>query len=221
MTSAAELARLRQGLYRFFASSLAPPDQALLEQLTAAASYLETMDLDGYAFCREWRVLAGVLASDVTVVTLATEHVRLFASGTNGVLCPPIESFYRAGGRNEATADIVTAIQRDYREMGLTTTSAGEGPDHVTTQLEIMSTLCARESAAWQSELDVDSEQLLDAEARFLRRHLGSWLPELRARVQAARPHDFYAAVLDALLSFVIHDRDLIVGLRRWSGAVV
>ncbi len=221
MTSAAELARLRQGLYRFFAGALAPPELGLLEQLTAAAEHLETMDLDGYAFCREWRLLTSALASGVTVLTLAPEHVRLFASGTNGVLCPPIESFYRADGRNEATADIITAIQRDYREMGLTTTTAGEAPDHVTTQLEIMSTLCARESAAWHAELGVDSEQLLDAEARFLRHHLAAWLPQLRTRVHGAQPHDFYAAVLDALHSFVIHDRDLIAGLRQWSGAVV
>lgn len=218
MTSAAELARLRQGLYRFFAGTLAPPDQVLLEQLTAAAVYLETMDLDGYAFSREWKGLASLLPSGAAVLDLAPEHVRLFASGTNGVLCPPIESFYRSAGRNEATADMVTAIQRDYREMGVTTTAAGEASDHVTTQLEIMSTLCARESAAWNSELEVDSKRLLDVQARFLRRHLAAWLPKLRVRVLDAGPHCFYAVALDAVHSFVVHDLDLIAGLRQWSG---
>lgn len=220
MTSAAELARLRQGLYRFFAGVFAPPERVLLEQLIAAAAYLEAMDLDQYAFCREWQRLVNVLISDASALSLAPEHVRLFASGTKGVLCPPIESFYRAGGRNEATADIVTAIQNDYREMGVTTTGAGEAPDHLTTQLEIMSTLCARESEAWHSELTVDAEQLLDTQARFLRRHLALWLPQLRARVLAAGPHEFYAAALDGVHSFVVHDRDLIAGLRQWSGAV-
>ena len=133
------------------------------------------------------------------------------------MLCPPIESFYRVDGRNEAIANIVTAIQRDYGEMGLSISSDG-APDHVSTQLEIMSTLCGRESATWDAGMAADAEGYLDIEARFLRRHLASWLPQLRTRVHAARPDEFYAVLLDAVHSFVVHDEGLIAGLRRWSG---
>jgi len=219
MTPAAEIARLRQGLYRYFAGALAPPEQVRLEQLTDAAGYLEAMQLADYAFAREWRVLMNVLESTRAATSLAPEHVRLFASGTRGVLCPPIESYYRADGRNHATPDIVMAIRRDYREMGLTASSR-DAPDHVITQLEIMSTLCGGESAAWEAGSVSESERLLDSEAKFLRRHLAGWLPQFRARVHAAEPHPFYAAALDAVHSFVVHDKDLIAGLRRWSGAV-
>jgi TorA maturation chaperone TorD len=219
MTPAVELARLRQGLYRYFASTLAPPEQVRLEQLADAADYLEAMQLSDYAFDREWRVLMGVLESNRAATSLAPEHVRLFASGTKGVLCPPIESYYRADGRNHATPDIVTAIQRDYREMGLAASSR-DAPDHVITQLEIMSTLCGLESAAWEAGSVSESRRLLEAQAEFLRRHLAGWLPQFRARVHAAAPHPFYAAVLDAVHSFVVHDQDLIAGVRRWSGAV-
>jgi TorA maturation chaperone TorD len=219
MTPPAEFARLRQGLYRYFAGALAPPEQVRIEQLTDAAGHLEAMRLADYAFVREWRIYRGVLESTVEATALASEHVRLFASGTKGVLCPPIESYYRANGRNHAVPDIVTAIQRDYREMGLATNSR-DAPDHVIAQLEIMSTLCGGESAAWDAGSVSESERLLDAEARFLRRHLAGWLPQFRTRVHAAVPHPFYAAALDAVHSFVVHDQDLIAGVRRWSGVV-
>lgn len=221
MTPTAEIARLRQGLYRFFAGALAPPEQVRLEELIAAADYLEAMDLTGYAFYREWRSLAAILQSHVTVADLASEYVRLFASGTKGVLCPPIESYYRSHGRREAIADIVTAIQRDYRAIGLTTTDASEAPDHASAQLEMMSTLCARESAAWEMQLPAEADKVLTAEVTFLSRHLAVWIPELRALVHEAGPIDFYAALIDAIHAFVVHDKDLIGQLRRWAGAAV
>ncbi len=218
MTQAAELARLRQGLYRFFGGALAPPEQVRLEQLRESVELLESMDLVGFAFYREWRPFAAVLESGATVANLAPEYVRLFASGTKGVLCPPIESFYRSNGRREAIAEIVTEIQDDYRALGLTTTTDSEAPDHATTQLEIMSTLAARESAAWEMQLLKEAESVLEAEDRFSSRHLALWIPHLRARVHSAGPNDFYAAYVDALHAFVIHDKDIIAGLRRWSG---
>ncbi len=219
MKPAAEIARLRQGLYRFFAGAFAPPQPVRLGELVAAAEYLEAMDLSGYAFYREWRALASLLESDLTVMDMAAEHVRLFASGTDGVLCPPIESYYRSHGRREAIADVVAAVEQDYRDLGLITIGSSDPPDHLVTQLEIMSTLCARESASRLMQLEVEATDLLDAEARFLHRHLTAWLPDLRARVHAAGPSDFYAALVDAVHAYVTHDRDLIAGLRRWSGA--
>jgi TorA maturation chaperone TorD len=216
MTTASEVARLRQGLYRYFANAFAAPEPVLLEQLKAAAGYLDAMDIADYSFSREWRDLVEVIESDVAVATLAPVHVRLFASGVNGVLCPPIESFYRVDGRTEAIANVVAAIQNDYGKMGLSISPA-DAPDHVSTQLQIMSTLCGHESAAWEVGA---ADDFLDTEATFLRRHLAGWLPKLRVRVHAAGPNDFYAALLDAVHSFVIHDEDLLAGLRRWSGAV-
>ena len=220
MTQAADMARLRQGLYRFFGGALAPPEQVRLDELRAAVELIESMDLAGFAFYREWRPFAAVLESDATVADLAPEYVRLFASGTKGVLCPPIESFYRGNGRREAIAEVVTAIQEDYRALGLATTADSEAPDHATTQLEIMSTLCARESAAWEMQLLQEAESVLEAEAQFISRHLAVWIPHLRVRVHSAGPKDFYASYIDALHAFVIHDKDIIGGLRRWSGVV-
>ena len=220
MKPAADIARMRQGLYRFFSGALGPPRRVRLEELVAAADYLEAMDLVDYAFYREWLSLMAVLESNVNVFDLASEHVRLFASGTKGVLCPPIESYYRSHGRREAVADIVAAVERDYRHLGLTTGDSSDPPDHLITQLEIMSTLCARESAAWDMQLEIEADALLDAETKFLHRHLAAWLPELRTRVHAAGPNDFYAALIDASHAFVVHDKDLIAGLKRWAGAI-
>lgn len=217
MTTPAELARLRQGLYRFFAASFGPPAPPLFEQLSAAVEYIDGLDLTGYAFSREWCALVGVLGTDAEVDDLAPEHVRLFASGTSGVLCPPIESFYRVAGRHEAIADIVAAIQNDYRKIGVASL-ASDAPDHVSTQLEIMSVLCGHESSAWETGRETESSRLLDTEARFLRRHLAAWVPQLRTRTQAVSPLPFYSALVDAVHAFVVHDGDLVFGLRQWTG---
>jgi TorA maturation chaperone TorD len=216
---AAELARLRQGLYRYFAGALAPPEPAHLADLRAASEYLAAMDLASYGFFREWETFATCLAGDGFGPELSTEYVRLFASGTRGVLCPPVESHYRAEGRREAVATILGAIEQDYRELGITVTGTRDPSDHVVTQLEIMSMLCARESSCWADTLVREAEQLLDTETTFLRRHLAAWVPEWRNLVLASDASEFYRTLVDALHAFIVHDRDLAPGLRQWTGA--
>ena len=220
MNTAAETARLRQGFYRFFAGALAPPMQARLAELVSAADLLEDMGPSQYGFYQEWRALVDVLHSGVLVADVAPEHVRLFASGAKDVLCPPHESYYRSHGRREAIAGIAAAIEADYSQLGISVADSTDPPDHATTQLEIMSTLCAREFAAWEMDLPNEAGSLLESQGTFLRNHLAFWLPLLRSRLLSAGPHAYYAASMDAVHAFVLHDQDLIFQVRRWTGAV-
>ncbi len=217
MTTPAEIARSRQGFYRFFSLALAPPEEGEFVQLTTAADLLDSLEPSRYAFWPQWCAVTSELRSSDGIDGLAAEHVRLFGAGAGGVLCPPVESFYRAGGQHETTGTIVTAIERDYRELGV---AAGGVPDHVTTQLEIMAAMCAREHQAWEARRVDDAIRYLETERQFLRRHPARWVPELRERVHAAGASDFYAATLDAIHSFIVHDQGLIAELRKWSGVV-
>lgn len=54
MTTPAEIARLRQGLYRFFSLALVPPEPGALDQLAAAADLLDSLDPSRYAFWPDW-----------------------------------------------------------------------------------------------------------------------------------------------------------------------
>lgn len=221
MITAAETARLRQGLYRLFGVAFASPETELLTELRSAAHYLEGLEPSRFAFYTEWRDFAQELDETEGGPALLSEHVRLFASGARDDLCPPVESYHRAGGQMESAAEIAAAIEADYRAMGLAVVGTSHATDHVATQLEIMSTLCGREVAAWEMGLHAEADAILESQERFLRRHLGAWLPELRSQVVEAQRGGYYAALAEAVHSFVVHDQLLIIEVRRWTGAVV
>jgi len=94
-----ELPRLRQGLYRFFAVAFLPPEAARIEQLAAAAQLLDDLGVDTLAFAPPWLEMRRLLDNGLEMQELATRYVRLFESGSDGALCPPVESFYVSSPR--------------------------------------------------------------------------------------------------------------------------
>lgn len=221
MSSAGDVARLRQGLYRFFGGTMLPPEPVRMEALLAAGRYLETMGIPDYSFSRQWESLMHVMDVTATADSLAAEYVKLFASSTDAAFCPPCESYYVAAGDGAATAEVVTELQGEYHRLGLVLTTATAPADHAATQLEVMSMLCAREASAWQTGDVAAALAMLATESHFLRRHLGKWFPKLRSRVRASTAGPLYRSLVDSIHAFLIHDRDLIHGLRRDAGVLV
>lgn len=215
MTEWAEVAQTRQGLYRFFGEALLPPSKERLDLLEQAYPVLLERDLDRYAFSLEFRKFGKHLPVDTSATALEVEYVRLFASGMSKALSPPVESYYRVPGKGGGMAEFVADLQREYRSMGIISVGVGESPDHITTELEVMSFLCAAESRAWEEANDAQAFDLLAKQRNFLRRHLVVWIPLLRRRVGRASPVGFYATLVDAVHSMVVHDKDYVSSVLR------
>ncbi len=207
------LPRLRQGLYRFFATSLLYPGRAQLSRLAEAASVLAQERLAALAFYSSWRTLARILRDGVDSEAVATDFVRLFSVGERGNLCVPHESAYLAPSRDR-TGLIVAEVEREYARLGLVPAAEFTSlPDHVSMELEAMAFLCGREAQARGGGAFDEMTRVLTDERTFLDRHLGRWFPRFASHVLAANPGDFYRAVVTAADAFIKHDVDLLAAL--------
>ncbi len=214
MTDSADIARTRQGLYRFLGGALLPPTDERFRLLADAAVVLAERDLDRFAFSPSWHRLSDHFPIDVRGSRLDVDYVRLFASGRSGALAPPTESYYRVPAKGGGIADFVAALQREYRSMGVASVGFGEAPDHVSTEMELMAHLCDLEANNWAARQTPMVDETLNLQHRFLAQHLRVWIPQFRRRVQEAPPSLFYVDLVDALHSFVVHDADYVPLLR-------
>lgn len=215
MTDSVDIARTRQGLYRFLGGALLPPTAEQFDVLAGAVGVLNGRDIDMFAFSPDWRRLGRHFPVDIVGSAMDVSYIRLFASGMSGALSPPTESYYRVPDKGGGIAEFVASLQREYRAMGIASVGLDEAPDHISTELEIMAFLCNLEANAWaddQIRLVLDA---LDLERRFLRQHLTAWIPLFRDRVHDAEPSPFYLDLVDALHAFVIHDNDYVHLIRE------
>ena len=213
MTEWADEARGRQGLYRFIGASLLPPERGRLEVLASAIGILEAYDLDKSPYSIAWRDFVEVLNSEISPEDLGVEYVRLFGVGFSGTPAMPTESDYRAPNRDGAVAAFISSLQADYRSMGLVSAGGGEAPDHISTELEVMSYLCGVEADNWMSGHETLALDTIGIEARFVRRHLAVWIPMFASRVLAAQPARFYERASNLVHAFVIHESDYLAGI--------
>lgn len=214
----AEIAATRQGLYRTFGRALLPPESGTMDTLRAAADFLEGRDLTWLAFYPRWLVFRSALRDAPSDDQLAITYVRLFASGVDGALCPPTESWYKTDARVGGTAELVAAIEADYRALGLAAVGTAEPPDHAATQLEAMSALCGQEAEAWRIHQDPEAAASLERQDRFLRSHLGTWFGDFAARVSGNDQDGWYRTVTETVDAFVVQEVDLVRAVRRQLG---
>ena len=213
MTEWADEARMRQGLYRFTGAALLPPEHERLEVLSSAIAILDGYDLDKFPYSIAWRRFAIVLESDASPEDLGIEYVRLFGVGFRGTPAIPTESNYRAPNRDGAVAAFIASLQAEYRSMGLVSAGGAEAPDHMSTELEVMSYLCGVEADAWESGQETLAMDTIRIEERFVRRHLAVWIPMFVDRVLAAEPSPFYERASELVHAFVIHESDYLAAV--------
>ena len=191
-----------------------PPSVAQLDLLAEAVAVLNGRDLDRFAFSTAFRRFCSSLPADMRGDGIDVEYVRLFASGMSGALSPPTESYYRVASQGGVIAEYVAELQREYRAMGVGSVGLDEAPDHIATELHVVAHLCDIEAGAWEQDQPILAGELVDQEARFLRRHVAAWFPTFRDRVHAARPSVFYRHLVDAVHGFVVHDHDYLQAIR-------
>lgn len=212
----ADTARLRQGLYRFCAGALLPPDQGRVAALRAAATLIDADEVEAFAFGPAWRAVRTEVARLPDIAALAAEHVRLFQATSGGALCPPVESFYLGEARQAAVATTAVDLEAIYRRHGLRFT-AGQAhlPDEAAPQLELMAYLCGSEASARERGDAAAAALAVGAQAAFLEGHLARWFPRFADRVRSVGCSAFYRAVVEAGAAFIGHDRELAALLGR------
>ena len=213
MTELAEEARTRQGLYRLTGATLRPPEVGSFSLLAQAVEFMDARDLDRFAYAREWRTLAKQVLGGLSMEILETEYVRLFGVGVAGTPATPTESFYRVPKRDGGVGDFVAQIQIEYRRLGLTWAGSSEPPDHISTELDVMSYLCGIEADAWDQGSASEAFAAMSSQKGFLDQHLVIWVPLFVEKGRAAHPVPFYQAVLEFLHSFVVHERNITAAL--------
>jgi TorA maturation chaperone TorD len=205
------VARLRQGLYRFYAGALLSPTPQRVRELAAAAEFLDASGIEAFAFAGSWRQIRGVLEPRPTSEELRSDYIRLFVAAPGGPSCPPVESYYAVTNASGSAALLIGELERIYRRIGLELASGGAVTvDHVSTELEAMAHLCRREASAREDLDERTVGEILRTSLAFLNRHLGRWLPVFGQRVHETAPQSFYAVVTRAAAAFVRHDLDLL-----------
>lgn len=208
-------ATLRQGLYRFFGEALSPPTAEWATVVGSAALWLDDLGVEPFAFNRQWQQHLSILAEGIELGHLESEYIRLFATAMDPSVSPPTESFYRAKAKGGGVAELQADLVREYLALGISLTGRAHAPDHVATELEVMSMLCAQEARAWtDGRLDLVSA-LAGKQARFLRRHLAVWFPMFKDHVLAASPGPFYRSTVETAHAFLTHDADFAIAIEQ------
>lgn len=132
----------------------------------------------------------------------ADEYVRIFGH-TVSTRCPPYETEYgrpHIFGQTEALADLAGF----YRAFGLEVRpGAGERPDHVGIELEFMHVLTYKEAYALEHHGAERADLCREAQRKFLRDHLGTWVQDFAPRLARCAGSGLYRLYAEALDCYV------------------
>lgn len=121
------------------------------------------------------------------------EYVRLFdvGSGRGRPPCPLYGGEYPLRPR----LDVMEELVRFYGFFDLTLSQQDrELPDHLSVELEFLHYLAFRESDSLKRCADPSSYQR--AQADFIERHPGQWLPIMRGKLETQTPLPFFAGLV-------------------------
>jgi DMSO reductase family type II enzyme chaperone len=201
---AGQRAGARSRVYAAFAEMFEYPDEeyfeavrsgALAEALRVVLANVDASLVDGSN--SDWPALSNAGDGEDD---LAVEFTRLFDVGASGPPCPLYGGLY-GGARMKTMEEAV----RFYNHFGLTLSdSPHELPDHLTTQLEFLHFLAFREAQALEQGDDPGAYRR--AQRDFLARHLGRWIPKMRAKLEHENPMPFFLELVRRLESFLLND---------------
>jgi DMSO reductase family type II enzyme chaperone len=201
---AGQRAGARSRAYAAFAEMFEYPDEeyfeavrsgTLAEALRAVLASVDPSLVEGGD--GDWEALSNAGEGEDD---LAVEFTRLFDVGASGPPCPLYGGLY-GGARMKTMEEAV----RFYNHFGLTLSeSPHELPDHLTTELEFLHFLAFREAQALEQGEDAGAYRR--AQRDFLARHLGRWVPKLRAKMERESPMPFFLELVRRLESFLLAD---------------
>lgn len=187
-------AATRSALYRLLADSFSFPSPGLYEWLRER-EYFETLramltalpyapDAPSVAALED--KLGGITAH---FEELCADYIRLFDVGS-GRGRPPC-TLYGGEYAGRARLDVMEELVRFYGFFDLALSEQDrELPDHLSVELEFLHYLTFREDRALEAGADPSSYRR--AQADFIERHPGQWLPVLRGKLETQTPLPFF-----------------------------
>ena len=151
--------------------------------------------------------LAQLILSPGPLEHLEHEYVSLFGHTVRGS-CPLYELEY---GQSEIIqqASVLADIAGFYSAFGLVpTVQLQERQDHLSVESEFMSIVAAQEAYAFEKNHKEAHETVREAQAAFLRDHLGRWAPTCMRRIRQATRNQFYGATAEFAAYFIAAECD-------------
>ena len=167
-------------------------------ELLAALAALEAAPRRGALVAELGRALEEVEGGPAV---LEGEYTYLFA---RTVASPPNETSYGADQTFQRVRHL-SDIAAFYAAFGFQVAQGlGELPDHVGVELEFLAVLYVKEAYARRRGWGQRAQVTADARQRFLKEHLGRWVPSFVQRLRAQARLPFYpalAAVAESVLA--------------------
>jgi len=134
----------------------------------------------------DWSTLKGIVDGfdkylpKMAMKQVQSEHIRVYGHAVSQE-CPPYEMQYGTEGGVNSQTDVLIQIGGFYDTFGFQVPDKGptrDRIDHISIELQFMAFCCHRE--AYGIENDHDEKQvsvLRSGQKKFVRNHLGRWLP--------------------------------------------
>lgn len=185
-----DIARFRQGAYRLLAACFLYPDQAFVEVIPETVEFFRNRGslASTMAFSNDWASFINLLEGQgVRLENLQEEYMSLFGGSGTYKAIPLCESAYL---ERQCGPECINQMLMDYMEFEVVPI-AGEVPDHLSVELEFLSTLCAKQAQGWEGEDSALLARAISCQKRFLEEH-SPWLGALVKLIEARSPGGFY-----------------------------
>ena len=139
-----------------------------------------------------------------TGAALLQDYERLFV-GPNSLLAPPYESVYRTVERLVFDAPTFE-VRAEYRSLGVQAPSFNREPDdHLGLEFSFLALLCNRALDALERRDATAVDDALEAQRRFLSKHLLCWAADCLGLVEANAKTAFFQGVGELGLGVLAH----------------
>jgi DMSO reductase family type II enzyme chaperone len=140
--------------------------------------------------------------TNLDLKVMANEYHLLFTAG-QALETAPYETEYIPGEVFAKTRELAD-IMGFYRAFGLDISpDLNERPDHVTVELQFMAMLYIKEAYAWNTDSTQRVEVCIDARKKFLKDHLGMWMPSFCSMIESKTGVEYYNMLSKLALNFL------------------
>lgn len=175
-------ALLRADIYRILAIGFDEPNAERLGELRELIAELHSLG----------PILDSLYELSVVSPDLLAEYNDLFCTK---VLCPPYEGSYLLTERGAILGD-VSAFYKAFELKFLTR----EGPpDSIKMELAFLSYMALKEAYALENKLLSEAQTTFEAQAKFIRDHLGRWGKPFASRLKETTTLPFYKTLAEFL----------------------
>lgn len=131
------------------------------------------------------------------------EYIRLFEVGAGQGRVPC--ALYGGEYTRRPRLDVMEELVRFYRYFDVALSDRErEMPDHISVELEFLHYLAFRESRALQT--GADARPFRRAQADFIERHPGNWVPQMRERLKKQAPARFFHGLVSVTAEILAAD---------------